>query len=38
VDVRTVAKAGGRVTMAVVLSLLGLAAISLTLLAALHIA
>ncbi len=38
VDVRTVAKAGGRVTMAVVLSLLGLGAISLTLLAALHIA
>ena len=38
VDVRTVAKAGGRVTAAVVLSLLGLGAISLTLLAALHIA
>ncbi|MET4898684.1 putative sulfate exporter family transporter [Sphingomonadaceae bacterium jetA1] len=38
VDVRTVAKAGGRVTAAVILSLLGLGAISLTLLAALHIA
>ena len=38
VDVRTVAKAGGRVTAAVVLSLLGLGAISFTLLAALHIA
>lgn len=38
VDVRTVAKAGGRVTMAVVLSLLGLGAISLTLLTVLHIA
>ncbi len=38
VDVRIVAKAGGRVTIAVVLSLLGLGAISLTLLAALHIA
>ncbi|PZU69329.1 putative sulfate exporter family transporter [Sphingobium sp.] len=38
VDVRTVAKAGGRVTAAVILSLLGLGAISLALLAALHIA
>jgi uncharacterized membrane protein YadS len=38
VDVRTVAKAGGKVTIAVVLSLLGLGAISMTLLAALHIA
>jgi uncharacterized integral membrane protein (TIGR00698 family) len=38
VDVRTVAKAGGRVTTAVVLSLLGLGAISFTLLAVLHIA
>lgn len=38
VDVRTVAKAGGRVTAAVVLSLLGLGAISMALLAVLHIA
>lgn len=38
VDIRTVARAGGRVTAAVVLSLLALAAIGLTLLAALHIA
>lgn len=38
VDVRTVAKAGGRVTVAVVLSLLGLGAISLALLTVLHIA
>jgi uncharacterized integral membrane protein (TIGR00698 family) len=38
VDVRTVAKAGGRVTAAVVLSLLGLGGISLALLAALHLA
>ncbi|WP_081827846.1 YeiH family protein [Kozakia baliensis] len=38
VDIRTVARAGGRVTAAVVLSLLALAAISLTLLSALHIA
>lgn len=38
VDVRTIAKAGGRVTAAVVLSLLGLGAISMTLLAVLHIA
>ena len=38
VDVRVVAKAGGRVTAAVVLSLLGLGAISFTLLAVLHIA
>ena len=38
VDVRTVAKAGGKVTAAVVLSLLGLGAISLTLLILLHIA
>ena len=38
VDVRTVAKAGGRVTAAVVFSLLGLGAISFTLLAMLHIA
>ena len=38
VDVRTVATAGGRVTAAVVLSLLGLGAISLILLALLHIA
>ena len=38
VDVRTVAKAGGRVTAAVVLSLLGLAGISLALLAALRLA
>lgn len=38
VDVRTVAKAGGRVTAAVVVSLLGLGAISLTLLTVLHIA
>ncbi|RDE04456.1 YeiH family protein [Sphingomonas aracearum] len=38
VDVRTVAKAGGRVTAAVVLSLFGLGAISFTLLAVLHIA
>ncbi len=38
VDVRTVAKAGGRVTAAVILSLLGLGAISLALLAALQIA
>ena len=38
VDVRTVAKAGGRVTAAVVLSLLGLGAISLSLLTVLHIA
>ncbi|WP_174297031.1 YeiH family protein [Sphingomonas bacterium] len=38
VDVRVVAKAGGRVTAAVVLSLLGLGAISLALLAVLHIA
>lgn len=37
VDVRTVAKAGVRVTAAVVLSLLGLGAISLTLLALLHL-
>jgi len=37
VDIRVVAKAGGRVTAAVVLSLLGLGAISLTLLAALHV-
>jgi len=37
VDVRTVAQAGYRVTIAVVLSLLGLGAISLTLLALLHI-
>jgi len=37
VDVRTVAKAGGRVTAAVILSLLGLGAISLTLLALLHV-
>lgn len=35
VDVRTVAKAGGRVTAAVILSLLGLAAISVALLHAL---
>ena len=38
VDVRTVAKAGGRVTAAVVLSLLGLAGISLALLAVLRLA
>ncbi len=38
VDVRTVAKAGGKVTTAVVLSLLGLGAISVSLLALLHIA
>lgn len=38
VDVCTVAKAGGKVTAAVVLSLLGLGAISLTVLALLHIA
>lgn len=38
VDVRVVAKAGGRVTAAVVLSLLGLGAISLALLAVLHLA
>jgi uncharacterized integral membrane protein (TIGR00698 family) len=38
VDVRIVAKAGGRVTAAVVISLLGLGAISMALLAALHIA
>ena len=38
VDVRTVAKAGGKVTTAVVLSLLVLGAISMTLLALLHIA
>lgn len=38
VDVRMVAKAGGRVTAAVVVSLLGLGAISLTLLTVLHIA
>ncbi|MGK6324676.1 YeiH family protein [Sphingomonas sp. DT-51] len=38
VDVRTVAKAGGRVTATVVLSLLGLGAISLSLLTVLHIA
>ena len=38
VDVRTVAKAGGRVTAAVVLSLLGLGAISFGLLKLLHIA
>ena len=38
VDIRVVAKAGGRVTAAVVLSLLGLGAISLALLAALHVA
>ena len=38
VDVRTVAKAGARVTAAVVLSLIGLGAISLALLVALHIA
>ncbi len=38
VDVRTVAKAGGKVTTAVVLSLLGLGAISMSLLALLHIA
>lgn len=38
VDVRTVAKAGGRVTAAVVLSLLCLGGISLTLLAVMHIA
>lgn len=37
VNVRVVAKAGGRVTAAVVLSLLGLGAISLTLLAVLHL-
>ena len=37
VDVRTVAKAGGRVTAAVVLSLIGLGAISLTLLHALRL-
>lgn len=37
VDVRVVAKAGGRVTTAVVLSLLGLGAISLALLAVLHL-
>jgi len=37
VDVRTVANAGGRVTAAVVLSLLGLGTISCTLLAVLHI-
>lgn len=37
VDVRTVVQAGGRVTAAVVLSLLGLGAISLALLAALHL-
>ena len=37
VDVRVVAKAGGRVTAAVVLSLLGLGAISLALLAVLHL-
>ncbi len=38
VDVRVVAKAGGRVTAAVVFSLLGLGAISLALLAVLHLA
>lgn len=38
VDVRVIAKAGGRVTAAVVLSLLGLGAISLSLLATLHLA
>ena len=38
VDVRTVANAGSRVTAAVILSLLGLGAISLTLLTLLHIA
>ena len=38
VDVRTVAMAGGRVTAAVVLSLVGLGGISLALLEALHIA
>lgn len=38
VDVRTVAKAGGRVTAAVILSLLGLGGISLALLAVLHMA
>lgn len=38
VDVRVVVKAGGRVTAAVVLSLLGLGAISLTLFAVLHLA
>jgi uncharacterized integral membrane protein (TIGR00698 family) len=38
VDVRIVAKAGGRVTAAVVLSLLGLSGISFALLAALHLA
>ena len=38
VDVRVVAKAGGRVTVAVVASLLGLGAISFALLAALHVA
>lgn len=38
VDVRVVAKAGGRVTASVVLSLLGLGAISLALLAVLHLA
>lgn len=38
VDVRTVAKAGGKVTAAVVLSLLGLGVISMSLLAVLHIA
>ena len=38
VDVRTVAKAGPRVTAAVVLSILALAAISLTLIFALHLA
>ncbi|MFT8932362.1 MAG: putative sulfate exporter family transporter [Acetobacter syzygii] len=38
VDIRTVARAGGRVTAAVVLSLLALLALSLMLLAALHIA
>ncbi|MCP1203618.1 MULTISPECIES: YeiH family protein [Acetobacter] len=37
VDIRTVARAGGRVTAAVVLSLLALTGISLTLLATLHI-
>lgn len=37
VDVSTVAKAGGRVTTAVVLSLLGLTAVSLGLLAVLHL-
>jgi uncharacterized membrane protein YadS len=38
VDVRTVAKAGGRVTAAVILSLVGLGAISLVLIRLLHLA